>query len=245
MTDPRSTDSLVVSLLYVRLYTSIREAIEVIDRSGRMSIALLVDDQDRLLATITDGDIRRATLAGLPMDAAVARMLPLKAILPNQAPVIAPVGIDLASALALMQAHSVRQLPLVDSNAHVVDMILLADLIEQRPERQRAVIMAGGFGTRLLPLTENLPKPMLPVGGRPLIERIVGRLRELGIDHIVVTTHYKPDRIVEHFGDGSDFDVMMTYVQEDEPLGHRRSARAPTRCQRAAPGDQRRHRHGG
>lgn len=219
MVEPQSTGGIDLSLLKVQRDTPIREAIAVIDRSGRVSLALLVDDQDHLVATITDGDIRRATLAGLAIDAAVEKMLPLKATLPNPEPVTAPVGIGMASALTMMQARRVRQLPLVDSEFRVVDVILLSDLIEQRAEPMRAVIMAGGFGTRLRPLTENLPKPMLPVGGRPLIERIVGRLKDSGIDHIVVTTHYKPEKIVEHFGDGRDFDVTMTYVQEDEPLG--------------------------
>jgi dTDP-glucose pyrophosphorylase/CBS domain-containing protein len=219
MAGPHLDGNIDVSLLHVRRDTSIREAIAVIDRSGRVSLALLVDDQHRLVATITDGDIRRATLAGLSIDAPVEQMLPLKATLPNPEPVTAPVGIDSASALALMQARRVRQLPIVDADRRVVDVMLLADLIKQPPESLRAVIMAGGFGTRLRPLTENLPKPMLPVGGRPLMERIVGRLRESGIDHIVVTTHYKPEKIVEHFGDGSNFDVTMTYVQEDVPLG--------------------------
>ena len=208
-----------IRALHVSRQTPIREVINVIDRSGRVSVALLVDDQDHLVATITDGDVRRAILTGLEIDAAVETMLPLKTTLPNPEPVTAPVGIDLASALALMQARRVRQLPLVDPDFRVVDVILLADLLAQPPESLRAVIMAGGFGTRLRPLTENLPKPMLPVGGRPLIERIVGQLKELGIDHIVVTTHFKPEKIVEHFGDGSNFDVTMTYVQEDEPLG--------------------------
>lgn len=219
MAEPGSTGRVNMSLLQVQRDTSIRDAIAVIDRSGRISLALLVDDQDRLVATITDGDIRRATLAGISIDAPVEKMLPLKATLPNPEPVTAPVGTDAASALAIMQARRVRQLPLVDAESRVVDVILLADLIEQPPEHLRAVIMAGGFGMRLRPLTENLPKPMLPVGGRPLMERIVGRLKESGIDHIVVTTHYKPEKIVEHFGDGSNFDVTMTYVQEDEPLG--------------------------
>jgi NDP-sugar pyrophosphorylase family protein len=118
-----------------------------------------------------------------------------------------------------MQARRVRQLPLVDPDSRVVDVVLLSDLIAQPPETLRAVIMAGGFGTRLRPLTDDLPKPMLPVGGRPLIERIVGQLKESGIEHIVVTTHYKPEAIVDHFGDGTNFGVSMTYVQEDEPLG--------------------------
>jgi dTDP-glucose pyrophosphorylase/CBS domain-containing protein len=219
MDEPDLTGSIDVSLLKVRRATPIREVIEVIDRSGRLSVALLVDDQDHLVATITDGDVRRAILAGLQIDAAVERMLPLKATLPNPEPITAPMGIDRPSALALMQARRVRQLPLVDADRRVVDLMLLADLIELPPESLRAVIMAGGFGMRLRPLTENLPKPMLPVGGRPLMERIVGRLKESGIDHIVVTTHYKPEKIVEHFGNGSNFDVTMTYVQEDVPLG--------------------------
>jgi len=212
-------DSAAIAALYVSRQTPIREVIEVIDRSGRVSVALLVDDQHHLVATITDGDIRRAILAELRIDAAVETMLPLKATLPNPEPVTAPVGIDLGSALALMQERRVRQLPLVDPDSRVVDMILLSELIARPPESHRAVIMAGGFGTRLRPLTDNMPKPMLPVGGRPLIERIVGQLKESGIDHIVVTTHYKPQTIVDHFGDGADFDVTMTYVQEDQPLG--------------------------
>jgi dTDP-glucose pyrophosphorylase/CBS domain-containing protein len=208
-----------IKALLISRQTPIRDVIEVIDRSGRVSVALLVDDQDHLVATITDGDIRRALLSGFRLDAAVETMLPLKATLPNPEPVTAPVGTDLASALVLMQARRVRQLPLVDPDSHVVDVILLSDLIAQPPEALRAVIMAGGFGTRLRPLTDDLPKPMLPIGGRPLIERIVGQLKESGIDHIVVTTHYKPQAIIDHFGDGSEFGVTMTYVQEDKPLG--------------------------
>lgn len=208
-----------VAALFVHRNTPIRQVIEVIDRSGKVSVALLVDDFDRLVATITDGDIRRAILAGLKIDAPVETMLPLKATQPNPEPVTAPAGIDLTSALALMQTRRVRQLPLIDADAHVVDVILLSDLLPEPPDPLRAVIMAGGFGTRLMPLTENLPKPMLPVGGRPLIERIVGQLKESGVDQIVVTTHYKPESIVRHFGDGANFGVTMTYVHENEPLG--------------------------
>ena len=214
----KALDQEAIRAFSVSLQTPIHEVIETIDRSGAVSVALLLDDEGRLIATITDGDIRRAILAGIQIDAAVEKMLPLKATLPNPEPVIALKGIDPASALALMQACRVRQLPLVDADRRVVDVMLLVDLIEQPPDSLRAVIMAGGFGTRLRPLTDNLPKPMLPVGGRPLIERIVGQLKESGIDQIVVTTHFKPEVIVDHFGDGADFGVTMTYVQEDEPL---------------------------
>ena len=211
-------DQDAIEAMYVVLRTPIRDVIETIDRSGRASVALLVDDEGRLLATITDGDIRRAILAGVQIDATVEAMLPLKATLPNPEPIVALAGINLAAALALMQARRVRQLPIVDSDRRVVDVLILVDLIEKAPASLRAVIMAGGFGTRLAPLTDNVPKPMLPVGGRPLIERIVGQLKDAGIDQIVVTTHFKPEVIVDHFGDGADFGVTMTYVQEDEPL---------------------------
>ena len=214
----QTLDQDAIAALFVAAGTPIRDVIETIDRSGRVSVALLVDDEHRLIATITDGDVRRAILTGLEIEAGVESMLPLKATLPNPEPVTAPVGIDAATALALMQERRVRQLPLVDEDRRVVDIVLLVDLIENPPESLRAVIMAGGFGTRLRPLTDHVPKPMLPVGGRPLIERIVGQLKESGIDQIVVTTHYKPEIIVDHFGDGTGFGVTMTYVQEDEPL---------------------------
>ena len=208
-----------ISAMHVARNATLREAVETIDRSGRVSLALLVDDQGRLIATITDGDIRRAILAGLTMDSPVTELLPLKSRIPNREPVTASAEVDLSLALSRMQERRVRQLPLLDKYGHVVDILLLADLIPKPPDAPRAVIMAGGFGMRLRPLTDDIPKPMLRVGGRPLIERIVGQLRQSGIDQIVVTTHYKPQSIVDHFGDGTSFGVEMTYIQEDEPLG--------------------------
>ena len=82
-----------------------------------------------------------------------------------------------------------------------------------------AVVMAGGFGKRLLPLTETVPKPMLPVGERPLLERTIDQLRAAGISDVHLTTHYLPDSIVGHFGDGEAFGVHISYATEDEPMG--------------------------
>jgi NDP-sugar pyrophosphorylase family protein len=100
-----------------------------------------------------------------------------------------------------------------------VDVVTLQELLPQPAAPVHAVIMAGGFGKRLLPFTEELPKPMLSVDGRPLLERIVGRLRDSGIRQINVTTHFRPEKIVEHFGDGEAFGVDISYVNEDRPLG--------------------------
>jgi len=205
--------------LYVTEDSSIRDTIQTIDRSGRVAMALQVDSRERLLSTITDGDIRRGIMAGFVLEAPLRDILPIKRKLPNPRPVTAPAGTDSATQLKLMRDRSVRQLPLLDGEGRVVDIILLSDLLPQKTEEMKAVIMAGGFGRRLKPFTDNLPKAMLPVGGRPLMERTVEQLREAGIHQIVVTTHYLPDKIMEHFGDGRKFDVALNYVHEDRPLG--------------------------
>jgi len=182
-------------------------------------ILLVVDDDQRLLGTITDGDIRRAVLARVDLNAPVSVLLARKVASPYPKPVTAPVGTDRPALLQLMQKHSVRHVPLLDGAGRVVDLVTLDELLPDQVLPVQAVIMAGGFGRRLRPLTEKAPKPMLPVGGRPLMERIIEQLREAGIKQINVTTHYKPEKIIDHFGDGNDFGVKLNYVAEDHPLG--------------------------
>jgi dTDP-glucose pyrophosphorylase/CBS domain-containing protein len=198
---------------------SIREVIECIDRSRWIGLALIVDEEDRLVNTISDGDVRRGILAGISLDAPVAELLPIKATTPHPTPTTAPATAEPADLLRIMQENAVRSAPLVDGTGRVVDVVTLQELLPQPAAPVHAVIMAGGFGKRLLPFTEELPKPMLSVDGRPLLERIVGRLRDSGIRQINVTTHFKPEKIVEHFGDGEAFGVDISYVNEDRPLG--------------------------
>lgn len=205
--------------LLVNPTDTVEAVMRCIDRSGQVGVALLVDDEERLVATITDGDIRRGLLVGLTLDAAIADLLPIKARMPNPKAVTAPIGSDAVTQRCLMQERGVRQLPLVDDRGMVVDVVTLRDLLPESPPAMRAVIMAGGFGTRMRPLTDELPKPMLPVGGRPVMEWIVDQMRQAGIRHINVTTHYKPEKVVEHFGDGRAFGVELHYVSEDRPLG--------------------------
>ena len=205
--------------LFVHTTDTLKAVMRCIDRSGRIGLALLVDEDKRLLATVTDGDIRRGLLAGLTLDTAIAALLPIKETMPNPKAVTAPFGCDAVVQRCLMQERGLRHLPLVDDQGVVVDVVTLRDLVPEPPPGMRAVIMAGGFGTRLRPLTDDLPKPMLPVGGRPVMEWIVDQMREAGIRHINVTTHYKPEKVVEHFGDGRDFGVEFHYVSEDRPLG--------------------------
>lgn len=196
---------------------SIQRAMTCIDENER-GIALVIDDSWRLLGTVTDGDTRRAMLAGLSMDAPVSVILEQKTGSAYPMPVTASCGTDRNTLIRIMQERKVRQIPILDEDGRLVDLETDVIFPSGRLPLQ-AVVMAGGMGTRLRPLTEELPKPMLPVGDRPLMEMIVGQLRHAGIRHVNVSTHYKPEKIIDYFGDGSAFGVELHYVREDKPLG--------------------------
>jgi len=212
------TSSVDISLLCIGLGSSIREAMACIDSNVR-GIALVVDADRKLLGTITDGDVRHAMLNGADLNATVELLLKRKAGGPYGKPITAPLNADVATLLLLMQEHSVRQIPLVDQTGVVVALATRDELLPNEVLDLQAVVMAGGFGTRLMPLTEQVPKPMLPVGSRPLLELIVEQLRSAGIRQVNVATHYKGDVITEHFGNGQGFGVDIRYVKEDQPLG--------------------------
>ena len=208
-----------ISDFCIRPDTSIRDAIVHIDRSARISIALLLDEEGRFLNTITDGDIRRAILAGIPLESPVRELLPIKARLPHPDALTAPEGTPETELLGLMKERGVRQIPLLDPERRVVDVVILKDLLPQVQSLMQAVIMAGGQGVRLRPLTEHCPKPMLPVAGRPLMELTLEKLQQAGIRNVKISTNYLSDQIMRHFGDGSDFGLELTYLNENLPLG--------------------------
>jgi dTDP-glucose pyrophosphorylase/CBS domain-containing protein len=206
--------------LVLRADATVREAMACIDRNRR-GIALVVDEAGHLAGTVTDGDIRRAMLADLDLETPLDALLERQRALDERRPVplTAPVGTPAAELVSLMQHYDVRQIPLVDEDGCVQELVSLHELIETEGPPLRAVVMAGGFGTRLGALTAETPKPMLPVGDRPLLERIIAQLRDAGIHHVNLTTHYRAEAIERHFGDGSDFGVEIDYVSEEHPLG--------------------------
>ncbi len=197
---------------------SIRKVMAFIDKNGK-GIALIVDKERRLLGTVTDGDIRRAILARIDLEKSVSELLARKADSPYPKPVTAPVGTDRLMLLQMIKEHGIRHIPLIDESGRVVDLVTIDDLLPDEVFTIQAVIMAGGFGRRLLPFTEDTPKPMLPVGGKPLMEHIIEQLRGAGIKHINISTYYKSEVIMKYFGDGSRFDVDLKYIKEDQPLG--------------------------
>jgi dTDP-glucose pyrophosphorylase/CBS domain-containing protein len=207
-----------LTTLCVGLDTSIHQAVAQMDVS-RIGIVLVVDEERRLLGTVTDGDVRRSILANISLDEPVRVLLLGKTGSPFARPITAPAGADQSTMLQTLQRHSILHLPLVDSDQRVVALVLLSEFVSQQVPMPHAVIMAGGTGSRLRPLTDDLPKPMLPLGDRPLMELIIGQLQQAGISHVNLTTHYKKEAIARYFGDGQDFGVEIQYVEEDQPLG--------------------------
>lgn len=208
-----------VTQLFIKFDSPIQDAMQCIDQNEQ-GIALIVDEDRKLIGTVVDGDIRRAILANIDMQAPVKVLLARK---PAQYanPITAHLDDAPTTVLELMNKNNILQMPLLDDDGRVVDLFHINDLIDYtgRHLPLQAVLMAGGFGTRLRPLTEDIPKPMLPVGDRPLMEYTIERMRKAGIQHINVTTHYLPEKIRKYFGDGSNFDVTLNYVNEDHPLG--------------------------
>ena len=187
--------------------------------TNQAGIVLVVDGDGRLLDTITDGDVRRAILANVAIDFPVSRLLEQKAGSSFAQPIVAPVDADPATLLNTLQQHEIRHLPVIDQERRVVGLVTLDEFIGRETLPLQAVVMAGGLGTRLSPLTDELPKPMLPVGDHPILELIIEQLRQSGISKVNLATHYKKDIISGHFGDGSEFGVGIQYVEEDQPLG--------------------------
>jgi len=197
---------------------SVREVMECIDQSAK-GIALVLDEQRRLIGTVTDGDIRRAILAGMDLELSISELLRQRQPGFAAGAITAPLGTDDTTLLHLMSENDVRHIPLVDEAGCVADISFLTELVKEYELPLRVLVMAGGQGSRLRPLTEELPKPMLPVGNKPLLQLIVEQLKQAGIRQVNLATHYKGEVIAEHFKNNQAFGVDIRYVKEDQPLG--------------------------
>ncbi|QAA94711.1 nucleotidyltransferase family protein [Pollutimonas thiosulfatoxidans] len=190
---------------------SLEAAIAILDREA-LRIVLVVDENRKLLGTLTDGDVRRALLKRLPLTT------PLRAVMCDK-PQVAQEGWSKDRILALMDSTQLLQLPVIDASGRVVGLQTLQGLVN-RPQRNNPVfLMAGGFGTRLHPLTSECPKPLLKIGEKPILEIILERFISAGFHRFFISTHYLPHMIEEYFGDGSRWGVSIRYVHEESPLG--------------------------
>lgn len=189
----------------------ILSAIKTIDAGG-VQIALVVNGDMHLLGTVTDGDIRRGLLKGAALHQPVSQVM-------NINPRTLRFGQSRSTAVELMRRLSVHQLPVIDTERRVVGIELFEELVAPQDAGTWVVLMAGGLGARLRPLTETVPKPMLPVGGRPLLETIIRNFETQGFREIFLSVNYKSELIRQHFGDGLDFGVSIEYLVEQERLG--------------------------
>jgi dTDP-glucose pyrophosphorylase len=209
-----------LDLLLVQMTDSVHRVLSAINSTGD-GIALVVDDEKRLLDTITDGDIRRALLeklGSISLESKISDLFSSKNKKVKK-PLTLPVSSSREKIIKVMKQHSIRHLPLVDADNRVVDLALLKHFVDEPMDELDAVVMAGGFGTRLQPLTTHTPKPMLPVGGKPLLEHIIDQLKSSGIENINISTFYHGDKIQNHFGDGESSGVNIGYLTEENPLG--------------------------
>ncbi|MFV8450546.1 nucleotidyltransferase family protein [Vibrio campbellii] len=189
---------------------TILEALEIINKEA-LRVALVVDNEQHLVGVVTDGDIRRGLLRNLPLTDPIAMVM-------NTSPTTADVNAEREVLIDLMESKGILSVPLIENDRVVGLETLQGALCKPRYENP-VFIMAGGFGTRLKPLTDTCPKPMLKVGGKPILETLIRNFIKAGFQNFYISTHYMPEQIENYFGDGTDLGVNITYVHEDEPLG--------------------------
>ncbi|TRW92999.1 nucleotidyltransferase family protein [Candidatus Methylobacter oryzae] len=191
--------------------TTLQEAIYVIDKAA-LQIALVIDELEGLAGVVTDGDIRRALIKGLPLDHSVAEVM-------NAKPKVASVNDSKTKLIAMMEANSLIHLPVLDVDGKVVRLETLQGLYKQPQFRNPVFLMAGGFGTRLRPLTDNCPKPLLEIGGKPILETTLENFVSSGFRDFYIAVHYLADQIKDYFGDGQRWGIRIRYIEERQPLG--------------------------
>ncbi|WP_245879654.1 nucleotidyltransferase family protein [Zobellella endophytica] len=190
---------------------TIRDALTIIN-SEALRVAVVVDGQHHLLGLITDGDIRRALLNNATLESSVEQVM-------NPNPITAAAGTGKKELVALMQRYSILSVPLIDQDGRLESLESLEEALKPSNYNNPVFIMAGGFGTRLRPLTDHCPKPMLKVGERPILEILLLTFIRSGFSNFYISTHYMPEQIEAYFGDGALWGVNITYVHEEVPLG--------------------------
>lgn len=196
--------------ILIKPSASIRDALNIID-SEALRIALVTDDDFNLVGVVTDGDIRRGLLKNLALTDDVSAVM-------NNHPLTVTQEASRKDVVKLMQSRNILAVPVVEASK-VVGLETLQRFGSQSQYQNPVFLMAGGFGTRLRPLTDNCPKPLLKVGDKPILEIVLDSFIKAGFVNFYISTHYMPEMIREHFGDGSKWQVKITYVHEAEPLG--------------------------
>jgi dTDP-glucose pyrophosphorylase len=190
---------------------SLEVLLQKVDAAGTQ-MGFVLDDTQKLVGIVSDGDVRRALLKGETL------ATPIKQVM-NRNPKIANVNLSRSGLIAILDKHVIQQLPIVNDDGILVDVVTKFDLSSFRKRQNLVVIMAGGLGTRLMPLTENRPKPLIEIGGKPILETIIDVASEQGFENFLIAVGYKGNMIEEFFGDGSEKGLHISYLREESSLG--------------------------
>tara|TARA_B110000238_G_scaffold196360_1_gene237009 strand:+ start:472 stop:1518 length:1047 start_codon:yes stop_codon:yes gene_type:complete len=191
--------------------SSIQQAISNLNNSG-LKIVLVVDDKNEFIGTISDGDIRRGLLDNLSINDEIKNIIRYEAL-------VVPPEFAKESALKLMELNQIFQVPIINSQKNIVGLFLRHSIAVENERNNIMVIMAGGIGKRLLPHTENCPKPMLEVSGKPILEHIIERAKSEGFINFIISINYLGEMIENYFGTGEKMGVNIDYIREKKPLG--------------------------
>ncbi len=189
----------------------LKDALTVID-AGALRLALVVDQSEVLLGTLSDGDVRRALIQGMALSEPVSKAM-------NRQPRTVPSSTNRNEAFSIMDENDLLVIPVVDGGGRVVGLFSHKELLHSARKDNWVFLMAGGYGKRLQPLTNQCPKPMLLIGGKPLLQVILENCLAAGFHKFYISVHYMAETITEFFGDGSRWNATIRYVRETEPLG--------------------------
>lgn len=190
---------------------SILKTIRVINESV-LQIALVVTKDQRLLGTVTDGDIRRAILKNISLESSIQNIM-------NIHPTTSKVGESSKTVLSLMRMKKLKHLPVIDDNGKLFDLLTLDEVLQRGEHNNPVILMAGGLGTRLRPLTEHIPKPLLKVGNKSILETILESFIDYNFRNFYISVNYKSEMIKQVFGNGEQWGVSIKYIDEDKRMG--------------------------
>ena len=200
-----------IEKLKLTVNSTIKEALEIIDL-GAVKFALVVDADDKLIGTLSDGDIRRAFLDGGNLNDTVDGIYYTE-------PTVVTINHTKEEIFNLCTSKKISQIPVIDNEGRVVSIDLLNELLQPQVHGNKVILMVGGLGKRLRPLTEKTPKPMLLVGGKPILQTIVEKFVSYGFVNIVMCVGYKSNIIQDFFEDGSKFGANIEYILEEKRMG--------------------------
>lgn len=196
----------------ISINTTIRETLKIFGSHDGLRLLLVNDEKNQFTGIIADPDIRRGLLRGLSLDDSISTII-------NRSPITAHINTSKDELLHLASQHNIHEIPLKDHNGEIVEIVSIANLVKPKLYPNQVVIMAGGLGTRLRPLTDTLPKPMLKVGSKPILQIILERFKQQGFKNIILCVNYKSHIIEEYFGDGSKYGLNITYIKEEKRMG--------------------------